>query len=258
MKTFIAILIVVLLLSLHSCKEKDRSAERVAQLNPTDKFLIDIPIYKGKVASYFWLSKKYYDSSLRLQYLGEGFDSIQIRIWYGSTFTEERLVSLINKDKKWSAEISKVSSYANPTYKGKSFPLQLSYKQYIPTRTIEYKNPKSGWDNLIEKLFRLDLLILADEQKVAGMNTGDVADGWGVTVEIATKKTYRLFRYSNPDIYFKESEEARKINKILLLLDEEFGLNKIGDYIDQIPKKKIKPNTAKKVEMKEMKIQEIK
>jgi hypothetical protein len=220
-----------------SCKDENNPARRITELNTADTFLFEFP-KRDRIGDSFWYMRKAsFEKSLGLQSLEKGFDSIQIRLWYEDFSTGRRLIILSNSNKGWKAEVSTINTDDNPNFKGdeinRANPDFL--EEYIVTRTIESKMPKSGWDKFIKKLFNLNILTLPDEGKVTAIDQGSGTDGWSITVEIATKKVYRYYNYSNPDYFYRQAEEARNINHILVFVDEEFGLEPFGEYIDKKP-----------------------
>lgn len=236
----------------------------VAQLNQSDIFIFDFPKRNGVFDSIEFYRKNRFDKQLGLQPLDKGFDSIQIRLWYGGSFTGERLIVLSNSNKSWKAEVSKLTTEYNPNFKGdETERANVDFLEgYLVTRKTEKKVPKSGWDKFIRKLFNLNILTLPDEGKVTGIHPGSVTDGWGVIVEIATKKIYRYYGYNNPDYFYRKVEEARNINHILVLVDEEFELEQVGDYIDELPDedqwKVVAVDSFNKVKTQKIQLQDIK
>lgn len=231
------ILLIVYSVLFTSCKEGNNPARRIAELNTADTFLFEFP-KRDRIGDSFWyMRKESFEKSLGLHSLEKGFDSIQIRLWYEDFSIGERLIILSNSNKGWKAEVSTISIDDNPNFKGDEIERANAdfLIKYIVTRTIESKMPKSGWDKFIRKLFNLNILTLPDEGKVTAIDQGGGTDGWSITVEIATKKVYRYYGYSNPDFFYRNAEEARNINHILVLIDEEFGLEPAGEYIDKIP-----------------------
>src|SRR5687767_2193085 len=150
MKSLVSILLIVFLFS---CKEKQKPAEQIRQLNKSDTFYFEFPKINGVVDSYHY--KKWYgiQNEYELTFIEKGFDSIQIRLLYGGPMVGGRLVILTNKDNSWSAEVSKLIAELDSLFKG-SWNGSYSEK-YILTRTIDYKTPKSGWKKFIKKLFDL-------------------------------------------------------------------------------------------------------
>jgi hypothetical protein len=248
-------LAVIFLFVLISCKEKDKSAQIVAQLNPTDTFLFEFPNRKGVFDSTLYKQINYYDSSLGFESLEKGFDSIQIRLWYGGSFTGERIVILSNKNNKWASEISKISYSTNPEYKRKSF--DNYWEQSIPLRNIEYRTPKSGWNKFISQLLKLNILTLPQENNIKDFQKISTTDGDGVSVEVALKNVYRYYSYSNPDMY-PQYEEMKNVSHILNLIDEEFRLEKLWDYTNQEVPTVVPTVDTTKVKIQEMTIQEVK
>jgi len=198
MKTWWLILCIVYSALFTSCKDENNPARRITELNTADTFLFEFPNRRGVFDSSFYKNNLLTQKSLGLQMLEKGFDSIQIRLWYGGAMVGQRLVILTNKNKKWNAEISKIITEVRPGFEDT---LNVDFwDQYYLERTIEYKTPKSGWNNFIKKLFNLHILSLPDQENIEDFKEESIMDGVGVTVEIATKKVYRLYNLSNPDI----------------------------------------------------------
>ena len=230
MKKYLFFLGISYLIILISCKEKDRSAQIVAELNPTDTFLFEFPYRKGAFDSALYKQMNYYDSALGLISLEKGFDSIQIRLWYGGSFTGQRIVVLSNQNNNWTAEISSIRDTINPNYR---YSFENYWEQYLPTRKVEYRKPQSGWNKFISDLLKLNILTLPDQNNIKDFDEFSVTDGDGISIEIALKNVYRFYGYSNPDMY-PQYEETKNIGEILNLIDEEFGLQKLWDYTHMV------------------------
>jgi len=80
--------------------------------------------------------------------------------------------------------------------------------------------PKSGWDALWKQLTDADLLVLPDEEQTKCH--GQTLDGGGVVIEVLSKKTYRIYRYSNPTVV--TCEEAKQMRLIDHIIVQEFNL----------------------------------
>ena len=96
------------LILLISCKGKDDSTtpnpyatKILAQLNPADTFLYEIPEHKTSWDSIYSQIQKRNLKYLKLESLEKGFDSVQIRIWYDCINMPHFLVILKNFNGKW-------------------------------------------------------------------------------------------------------------------------------------------------------------
>jgi hypothetical protein len=128
---------------------------------------------------------------------------------------QDWFVVLSNRNKEWSAEISKMSYHHN----------ELKIKIDSVSRKIGYKTPKSGWSKFINKLFNLKILSLEDCSKLACYGYDSPTDGCSVSIEIATKNTYRYYYYLNPDYYSGRYWQANNVVKLLKLVNEELSID---------------------------------
>jgi len=223
-------------------KMNDPNAELVRLLNPSEKFVKNITPDPGTVKFL-----KTAENSLGLDSLSAGFDSLQIRVWNGCASANRSgnywLIAFILDKDGWKGEFSdlfveqSVISCIHDSLSRKIFKLQ----------------PNSGWDNFITKLFRLQVLSLPDFSKIRGHEEFVVADGCGITIEIATKRVYRSYGYETPDLYADKYEEVENVIKIIRLIEDEFQIrNKMPVY------DKSKKVNSDSITMKEVRIEEIK
>ncbi len=238
MKSLLLILVLFLPVIFISCKQDKSAAKQIEELNKSDTFLIDNQKPKYIISgseqdSLHIIRFNYYEKSLGLRSLKNGFDSIQLRIDYGCVMDETRIVSLINNNNQWKAEISYLRVSLNPNFNQESN--RNYWEKYDYWRLVEYKDPISGWEKFIEKLFGLDVLKLSTYDRLPGIDTNYYAptDGCGVGIEIATKNVYRRYNYDNPDDYADKYNEARRIISILKLLNYEFGIKDWPDHIER-------------------------
>jgi hypothetical protein len=217
LKLYRFILLVTVSLSLAFCNDETDSMEQdsyaakfIFRLNPSDTFQFFLP---EKDSSLLEL-KREHDSLLKLPSLENGFDSLQLRIAFGCFLGVDFLVILSNSNQKWSGELSKLQYHTD------------SLDNRSITRKSIRGNPKSGWKNLIRKLFELKILTLPDDDDIPALIKEHPSDGCGVAVEIATNKVYKVYNYENPNIYTKTNWQAENIMKIIRLLANEFDLEK--------------------------------
>jgi len=251
MRVFLLFLLV--LVSLYSCQHDDSStpnpyaAKILAQSNLGDTFLYERPKQDPNDSQMQKRALRY----LKLESLEKGFDSIQIRIWYGCPLGPgELLVVLKSNKEKWGAEVCKIVYPATYQRWGDSI-----------TRIIFKDSPKSGWIKFINRLFDLSVLSLPDEKQLKNLHYSVPMDGCGVDIEIATKNVYRKYGYGNPDIYDAEFLEAKNILSILKLINEEFGIRgKFNvkymwpdDGKNQYPKDSAQPPVEREIQLQDIK-----
>lgn len=247
------LLLLTVLVFLRSCKEEDDSATSnpyaakiLAQLNPTDTFLY----YSGKsnnkrIDSTIKQDKADRERWLNLQSIERGFDSVQIRIWYGCAILgNDRLIVLANANHSWRAEVSKLQ------YQWDS----LTQRFDTVTRSVVSKLPQSGWRKFINQLFDLKTLTLPNEQDIPNFAERSITDGCSVEIEIATKDCYRYYYYTNPDLY--EYWQAKNMISILKLINSEFGMK--GKYEWPPQHQDITKNDTSLFKVNEVQLQDIK
>jgi hypothetical protein len=207
MNSVAATILIILSCVALSCNLADSNARKIRQLNPSCKFIKDIP--KDRRTAVLRKTER----AFGLDSLDNGFDSIQIRIWYGCALDGERLIVLSNKNGRWMGEMS-----------------DGTYYDSLP-RVLAAVQPTSAWEQFIKKLFDLQLLSLP---AVRRFGAGAIADGCGVTIEIATKSIYRFYHYDNPDLYQNNHWQAKKMMEILQLVNKELRIKNWWPSEDKI------------------------
>jgi len=85
--------------------------------------------------------------------------------------------------------------------------------------------PKSGWDTLWKNLVDSGLLTLPDSNQTKCHT--EVLDGGAIVVETNVSRTYRTFRYSNPQLAV--CDEAKRVMSIESIIADEFNLHVSGN-----------------------------
>ena len=197
------------------CRNDDqKNAELIRSLNPSEKFVKDVQVGPREIEFL-----KNAEKDIGLDSLDSGFDSVYIRVWNGCAAgylkADYWLMSLILDRDGWKAELSDLSiEDTSPDARG-----SLS-------RKVNYLQPKSGWNSFLSKLFKLKLLTLPgfESLKTADEKLDAVMDGCGITIEIATRKLYRLYDYETPEAYVDKHSEVINVLQILSLIEKEFGI----------------------------------
>ena len=188
------------------------SCQRKSQKSIVEK---DIPIwYENKPDLFYQLiSKK--SKQLKLDKLENGFDSLQIRIWYD--------FALSNKDKLL------ILKYKNSKWKGFYYSLNVEWNAYKLTNKVKKARkfevqPKSGWESFITKIFENKIESLPNMKDINGL-VDRWSDGKTYSIEIATKSKYRFYKYHLPE-KFLEFEEVKNMTEILKVIESEFGIKR--------------------------------
>ncbi len=140
---------------------------------------------------------------LRNKTLPEG--DVEVRIWRGFGLAALVGWSMRRDDGKWDA------NYFDTDF--------VSNKWVYKDRSIG--PPKSGWDSTWNSLLQAGLLALPDSDT---LNCDPmVQDGISYVVELKKGRSYRTYKYSNPDMVENECQPAKQMLKIIEILRVEFG-----------------------------------
>lgn len=90
---------------------------------------------------------------------------------------------------------------------------------------LDLGEPKSGWDALWKKLVDSGLLSLPDSDQTKCRT--EVLDGVAFVIETNVSGTYRMFRYSNPQL--AACDEAKRVMSLESIIADEFGLDLSGN-----------------------------
>ncbi len=165
---------------------------------------------KGKFNP-FYMSAKEKEKELGLDSLENGFESLQIRVWYDNVYSnKQKLITITYESQKWEAKLY--------TAKPKSS------QEYVLSNDPKSLTPKMGWDKFSNRLLNLNILTLPDGVELENCGAGG-GDGSGYNIEIATQKHYRFYTYLEPQDYADECSYAKNMIAILNLLDHNFGIH---------------------------------
>jgi hypothetical protein len=151
-----------------------------------------------------------------LDTLENGYDSIQVRIWFGYAFSDTAQLFVLKKDIKegWSGALLTL------IYQRNEVDSSLNVKKQISKLT-----PESSWDNAIQKLKAFGVMTLPDSDRIE--NYPDDTDSDGITIEVATKTHYRVYAYYGVGIAQKTVPEARSVDEIQKFIQREFNFKKV-------------------------------
>lgn len=200
MKNFAAFLIFFIPMFFLSCSEHGK----------TEVSIPDLLRYTNVFSKHIDpLNEKYEIEKLREKFYSG--DDFEVRIWI-SAFEDDGLL-LRRADNEWSATAIKEIDCRNYGY--------FANKTYELGK-IKLSAPKSGWENIWQKLVEAGIFTLSGSEDVS------YTDGSGYIVETNQTGKYRVYFYSNPQ--HQKTVEAKQMMKIGEIIADEFGLNnfKIG------------------------------
>jgi hypothetical protein len=200
-----------------SCNSQSSSDESGRFLTAVvDTLKSDIPTYSDSSPVWYVISKRQIESILKFENLEKGFNGINFRFWYSpSGSSSVDLVTMSKVNEKFSAQLYRL----NYVYNLKGDSIISINKQVYP------KNPISGWENFLNKLYALQVLSLPDFQKIPNytLNT----DEGGITVEISMPGKYRIYHYPTPLYRMETIPEAKKMEQIFVTLEQELKFKRI-------------------------------
>ena len=214
MKSYLKAIKIFILLSCIFCSCKTQPKNQVTEKS-SETVVIDIPHdLKGRPLWYYQKKGKM-EKMVGLSSLENGFDSLQIRIWYGVALRDKLQLLLLKKSNaKWSAELDSLVLYYDKNHDS----------LVSVTKHTEIKQPLSGWEKFIDSLYKSGILVLPDANAIKDYEY--CQDGDGVTVEIAMQRKYRIYNYPcfNSQIGISE---AKKVELIIQLLEKEFSFSRL-------------------------------
>jgi hypothetical protein len=160
---------------------------------------------------------------LGLDSLENGFDSLQIRIWYDySILPQRKLLIIKNLDSKW---IGSLYTMLVPIDSINEENTILNKPETIKLDKIDDVKPKNGWADFVNSILDLGIISLPDMEKLPGIKD-TWEDGVNYSVEISVKGNYRFYNYHLPEKFQNKYWQARNMIAILDLVDKEFGIKK--------------------------------
>lgn len=171
----------------------------------------EIPIWNDGEVDLFYKLTKQKGEQLKLKDLEEGFDSLQIRIWFDYSLIDFRELYIFN--------------YQETKWEGAYYFMRTDWdSSKLTERITESKRkiitPKSGWKDFTNKLFEFKITTLPNMADIEGLEDG-WTDGTTYNVEIGTKNHYRFYSYHVPS-EFTQFWQARNMVEVLKLIKEEF------------------------------------
>lgn len=205
-------LVILVFLLFCATDEKNKIKFNNTHKKEIDTVIKDIPKdKKGRPRSYY-KNKMFVENKIGLETLENGFDSIQIRIWYGYAFKDSSQLIIIKKTQgKWF---------------GIFYTLKYNYNEKRDSiigieNSLISKKPKSSWEIFINNFLAIGILDLPDYKEIPNYYQG--ADGDAIIVEIGTQNKYRIFSYQEPNLKKAQFLQAMKMEEALELIENEFN-----------------------------------
>ena len=181
----------------------------------TTKFTKEIPTWRNGEPDLFYKLTQQKVKQLNIDSLQNGYDSLQIRIWYDySLINLRKLLILKRTNSIWTATANSMTVEWNA----------FNLTETVKTQKIKTLTPKNGWNNFLSKIFGLQVQTLPNMNDIPGLSDG-WTDGVSFNVEVATKKSYRFYGYHLPDKFQDKYWQAKNMVDILKLIETEFGLD---------------------------------
>lgn len=182
----------------------------------SDTIIKDIPRSRKGMEPAYYKNKPQIERAMGLNSIENGFDSIELRLWYGYSIDDSSQLVVLKKGKnqKWISELC-------------NFKYKYDERNNILTsigKVCFDRTPKSGWDHFTRKLFDLEITDLPDAGKLPGYI--DATDGGSIIIEVATSKLYRIYAYQLPSVNQEKFIQAKKMVDILRLIEEEFDFRR--------------------------------
>jgi len=183
----------------------------------SDTIVKDLPKLKPVEQSAAYSSSDLKNKRAGFSSMENGADSIKIRVWYlyqvGHT---EHVVEIENINKKW------VFSQYILTFKYD----QIHDSVIFVGKTVQHKNPNSGNERFIQKLFELEILTLPSSESISDYSGANAIDAGRVDVEIASENKFRFYSYDDPFRHYS-NRNAKKMEDIMTLIEKEFNFKRV-------------------------------
>ena len=161
--------------------------------------------------------------SLGLDNLENGYNSLQIRIWFTYRSDSEQVLIIKRNNAQWSGSCC-FASYAL-TLRGDS----------ISRYTIHFFKPilRSDWSGIVDTLLKYNIMTLPDQEEVSGLDTINSQSKGGsgsVIIEIAERHKYKIYFYGASVDFKEKSRETADIRHIAEFLSNTVGIGYLSSF----------------------------
>lgn len=201
----------LLIIVIASCKNSDTPFERISKklkLDSVRGFRKDIPEnYNDSIIYWYFIRKE--RNKIGLPSIENGSEVFQIRVWEEHD-SEKMVLLLMYEDSTWNAKAYIYQGVSSDGHNVDSLAVNI----------VPLGEPKSGWNEFLNKLIDKGILELKDESKIPGYF--EATDQPIIAVEIASKNYYRY--YQLPGAYDQPGtiKDAKSMVEILGLIKNDF------------------------------------
>ena len=185
----------------------------------SDTFIREVPLESTGEPEFMYRYIREWEKDNRLPNIVNGSDSIEIRVWYHNILGDTlQLLRIVHEQEHWGAKgynlwldtaIWRADTSSLEAYKSKSVDLV----------------PKSGWNNLISKVFSLGIKTLPTDNQLKKYKCEQYINY--LHFEVATNHSYRLFSYCELSKNSNKFPEAKRAMEIIQLLQKELDFKPI-------------------------------
>ena len=203
-----AIFLCVLVLA--SCKGRVKSNQQENINKIRQQVSMDIRTDTSNIWSSFH-NVRQLSKQLNLKSPEEGFDSLQIRIWFDYSLAKKKhLIIIEQQNNKWNGRLYEMNVDYVDT-------LNYDIVQHYDKKNVR---PASGWPQFIKDLYQLKFQELSD-------TSGGGTDGITYCVELLTPGTYTYYNFYEPENNKDNNWKSANMVKIIALLEREFKFNSL-------------------------------
>lgn len=154
--------------------------------------------------------------------LSGGVDSLEIRIWPMDVFDLRRQIFIFKIDTAgWHGY--HYFSYTLPVIDQDGKTMIFSDNKKVGDSVFLVKEifPVCGWEKFSDSVNFFSIKTLPTQSLIKDFKYNPIRDGGGISIEIATRKSYRFILYDNPGVY--SYEECKKIIGFKKMLERQLG-----------------------------------
>ncbi|MES2387718.1 MAG: hypothetical protein V4543_06930 [Bacteroidota bacterium] len=174
----------------------------------------EIPLYTDGVPDNFYRITHNQARQMKLDSLENGFDSVQIRVWYEDPLSISRQLLVMQRSAgEWSA---------------KSYKMTVLTQDSVEMLTDFVKkdiSPLSGWAAMAKNLNKYVMTSLPNMDDIPGL-FDSWKDGETYCIEVATTKQYRFYCYHVPEHFQKRWWQAQNMVGLLNIFEKEFRMKR--------------------------------
>jgi hypothetical protein len=171
-------------------------------------------------------------SELNLSKIDHGVDSFEMRIWIDGILSEKDLYIIkIDSSGLYPSQIRYHDRYpyqGEKKFDSKIPQILMMVVDSFKSNRVEYK---IGTSNFLDSLKRMEIINIPSQEEIPVFKD-NVADGFGVTLEIATNKFYKRLRYHCPAHYAEKGDlNSQKVINLLEFIIRNFNFSMLVSCI---------------------------